>query len=207
MALTEKQEQVYQFILTHYQAHERAPTQREIKEHFNLKSFGSVQRYLSYLEQEGLLEKEWNARRGIRPVEVDNKTNSDSHSLSIPLLGTIAAGSPLLAFEDADEFVQIPSSLVKRSGATYFALRVKGDSMIEAGILNGDLAILAQSSKALQGDIVAAMIDQEATLKQFFLSDKGIELRAHNSAYPSLWAKQDRDFAILGVLKAIWRQY
>ena len=206
MSLTEKQKQVYDFIIKHQMELGVPPTQREIKEHFGLKSFGSVQRYLQYLEDDGLLEKDWNARRGIKVLGTP-KVESLPGFVRIPLLGKIAAGAPVLAEENWEDTLVLPEIMIGPAG-DFFALRVRGDSMIDAGINTGDIAIIRSQADAPQGAIVAALIESEATLKRFFRNKKGIELRPENSRLsPIILTEGAEQVAILGVLQALWRWY
>ncbi len=164
MALTLKQKQFYDFIAAYWQEHGLAPTQREIKDHFKLKSFGSVQRYINYLKAEGLLATDWNVRRGLKPLP-----RLAAQEGEIPLLGLIAAGRPIEPLENP-QTVRVPSDLALHAldhGEELFALRVRGESMIEDGILPNDLIICRASKVAQKGDKIVAIVDGEATLKRF----------------------------------------
>jgi len=200
--ITKKQKAVLDYI-NHYQTENGiSPTQKEIKEYFNLKSFGSVQRYLKYLKDAGLLTNEWNSRRGL-------KTRTDDQLLSmfpkIPVVGDIAAGNPIEAIEKCDEFINVPSSLVKSSGI-HFGLNVNGDSMIEAGINDGDLAIIRSQATANNGEIIAAIIDGDATLKTLERKDNQIHLIPANSKYKPINVT-GTNFTIAGILTGILRSY
>jgi repressor LexA len=204
MGLTTKQKEVYQYIADYWQDHGLAPTQREIKDHFELKSFGSVQRYIKYLMEAGLLEGgDWNERRGLKPADVAEPVSQDS--IHIPLIGQIAAGNPIEAIEQADETIAVPKSMLSGRG-TFFALKVKGDSMIEAGILNGDLAILRSSKEANKGSIIAAVVDGEATLKHFYPKGDKIELHPANAQMRPIVVPASKT-CIAGVLVGLWRSY
>lgn len=204
MGLTTKQKEVYQYIADYWQENGLAPTQREIKDHFELKSFGSVQRYIKYLMDAGLLEGgDWNERRGLRPAEAADTVPQDS--IHIPLIGQIAAGNPIEAIEQADETIAVPKSMLTGRG-TFFALKVKGDSMIEAGILNQDLAIIRSCKEANKGAIIAAIVDGEATLKHFYPKGDKIELHPANSRMQPIIVAADKT-CIAGVLVGLWRSY
>ncbi|OFZ17248.1 MAG: repressor LexA [Bdellovibrionales bacterium GWA2_49_15] len=221
MGLTKKQMDVYQFISDYLEKNGRAPTQKEIKDHFGLKSFGSVQRYIQYLANAGLLETDWNARCGIKvqnapAPEHHSQLRSQSHSQSdeeesegfIPLLGNVAAGNPILAIEQADQTIQVPKSLLK-GRHRFYALRVKGDSMIEDGILDRDVAIVRYQEEAQNGQTVVAIVDGEATLKHYHKSGAKIELRPANARYSPIVVESTSShhpqFKLAGILVGIFR--
>lgn len=199
MGLTKKQKQVYDYITSYRDENGFAPTQKEILEHFQLKSFGSVQRYLKYLKDEGLLESDWNARRGIKLKEQRSENE-------VPLLGRVAAGNPIEAIEQADNFIHAPSQFLKGKGP-FFALEVQGDSMINAGILEGDYIICRQQKDANRGEIVVAVIDGEATVKTYQPKSNKIELIAENPKYKPIVVTAEQDFQMAGVLVGLVRTY
>lgn len=211
---------VYHFISSYLEQNGRAPTQKEIKDHFGLKSFGSVQRYIQYLANAGLLETDWNARCGIKVQNASApRPHDEANEDFIPLLGNVAAGNPILAIEQADQTVQVPKSLLKGKHR-FYALRVKGDSMIEDGILDRDVAIVRYQEEAHNGQTVVAIINGEATLKHYHKSgtksgtkiEPKIELRPANARYspivihPSPSYDDEPQFKIAGVLVGIFRE-
>lgn len=207
MALTKKQKEVYDYIQAYHEHHEHAPTQNEIKDHFGLKSLGSVQKYLQYLNKEGLLENQWNSRRGIE-VKAPHFHQTESESEKIPLLGLVAAGNPILALENPTNTIAVPRHFLK-GGFRYFALTVKGESMIEAGILEGDVIICRSTKEARNGQIVVAVIDGEATVKTLSLQNKKrLELLPANKNFaPILVDENVSDFKIVGTLVGLLRSY
>lgn len=227
MALTPKQKEFYHYIVNYHETHGHAPTQKEIKEHFGLKSFGSVQKYLQYLIKEGLLEANWNERRGIQLQEhkLLKEVKKDVHqslqsyqdfyqeyheeSISLPLLGDIAAGVPIEAIENAAEKITVPKSLfpMLKPHERYFALTVKGDSMINSGIIEGDVVIIKHQKTASSKDIVAAQIDNEVTLKTFSKEKDHVALIASNPKYAPIVVDGTRPFDILGILVGLVRAY
>lgn len=203
MALTKKQKEFYDFIVAYNQEHGHSPTQKEIKDHFGLKSFGSVQKYLQYLSKEGLIETEWNQRRSLEVKAPDVESDSDH----IPLLGMVAAGNPIEAIENPTNTIAVPRSFLK-GGYRYFALTVKGDSMIEAGILEGDVIVCRSTKEARNGQIVVAVIDGEATVKTISYQKKSIELLPSNKNYkPIVVDETVGDFKIVGNLVGLLRSY
>jgi repressor LexA len=209
MGLTKKQKEFYDFINQYIKKHGHSPTQKEMKDHFHLKSFGSVQKYLQYLEKEGLLKGQWNQRRSIEVSSPSKKVEIDQSE--IPLLGMVAAGNPISAIENPTNFISVPNHFLK-GNYRHFALTVKGDSMIEAGILENDIAICRSVDNARSGQIVVAVINGEATLKTLHYQKKSIELLPHNSKYsPIIIDQNEKDesfqFKIAGVLVGLMRSY
>lgn len=210
MAITKKQKEVFDYICEYSQKNGYAPTQREIKDHFGFKSFGSVQAYLKYLVNAGYLETDWNARRGITlsgPNEpARSPTVSSTDIEEIPWLGNVAAGIPIEAIESPSETIQVPRSMVAKGGR-YFALSVQGDSMIEAGILEGDVIVCRHQSQADNGQIVVAVVDGEATVKTINKKKNAIELIPANSRMRPFMIEADQDFRIAGILVGLLRSY
>lgn len=176
LSLTPKQKEVLEFIEGWAQNHGYAPSQVEIAKHFGFKSLGTVQNYLVRLERQGVLKKSWNAKRSLEVVRPEPLVQA----IELPLLGRVAAGRPIEALE-SDESVEVPKSML-RSGEHY-VLRVVGDSMIEEGILSGDLVIIKKSKDADNGQTVVALVDNEATIKKYYKRNKSIELHPANPAY------------------------
>lgn len=199
--LTPKQKDFLDFIDRFVQEQGFAPSQQEIARHFGFRSLGTVQNYLVRLERLGLLRKAWNARHGIEVVKPEKRTEA----LELPLLGFVAAGLPIEAVENR-EVVEVPSSLLKQG--EHFVLRVKGDSMIDEGILEGDLAIIRKQRTATNGQTVVALLDNAATIKKYFRRGERIELRPANPAYAPILLDSARslDFRIEGVLVGLIRR-
>ena len=196
--LTPKQKRLLDFIQHYAETKGYPPTQREIAARFRLKSLGSVQDYLKALEQKGYLNKSAYGRRAIQLNEIG------ADAVRLPLLGTVAAGQPIEAIE-IQERIDVPKSLL--GVGENFALRVRGDSMIEDGIHEGDLVIVRRQPTAQRGQTVVAMIDGEATVKKFYVHGNRVELRPANSALQSIWVGQEQGFHILGVVVGLMRRY
>ncbi len=201
MSLTKKQQLVYDYICEYIQDNDHSPTQIEIKEYFGFKSLGSVQDYIKYLTNAGFLMNNSNSVRGLTPVALGDGRDDES---MIPLLGDIAAGVPLEALENP-EMIEVPAYLKDKTGE-FYALRVKGESMIEAGILNEDIVVIRRQPNARNGDIVVAIIENEATLKRFFRRPNHVELRPENHTMEP-FILHDGSFEIKGVLVGLIRQY
>lgn len=199
--LTKKQKLVLEYIQNYIRSEGISPTQREIKDHFELKSFGSVQRYLKYLKDAGFLTFNWNSKRGIELTENEKES---SNTLEIPILGKIAAGLPIEAIDSGEETISIPVE-ISRNKKNLFGLLVRGDSMIERGILDGDMAIIEHGKSVSSGDIVAAVIDDEATLKIFKKETDSVMLLPANKNYRPI--KVVNNLRVAGKLIGIIRTY
>jgi SOS regulatory protein LexA len=202
MAITKKQKDVFDYIVEYSCTHGCSPTQKEIKEHFGLKSFGSVQRYIKYLVDAGYLESDWNARRGLK---AQNFMSENNFEVEIPLLGLVAAGNPIEALENPDNTIAVPSHLIK-PGHRFFALTVKGESMIEDGILEDDVLICQVQNEASQGQKVIGVVEGDATVKNFFKFKDRIELHPANSTMTPIVIRGG-DFRIAGVVVGLVRRY
>ncbi len=159
----DKQNEVYNFIKLQIKEKGYPPSVREICKAVGLSSTSSVHFHLKRLEKEGLIKRDSSKTRAIEIVDPTSK----KEVINVPIVGTITAGNPILAIENIEDVFPLPIDYVKNT-KDLFMLKVSGESMIEAGILNGDLAIIEKTDSANNGDIVVALIDNEATLKRFF---------------------------------------
>lgn len=203
MGLTKKQKNVYEYIVDYLAREGISPTQKEILDHFGLKSFGSVHRYLKYLQEANLITLDWNARRGIELT--DSTAHSPTSEFCIPLLGQVAAGAPNLSFEQ-NETVSIPATMFS-SSKELFALTVKGDSMVDDGIFEDDIVVIHKQGHANNGQTVVALVDSEATIKVYYKRPKHIELIPKNPFLGPIIVNKEQDFQILGVLCGLVRHY
>ncbi|MBB5224669.1 transcriptional repressor LexA [Treponema ruminis] len=199
--ITGRQQEVLDFISGFTKTNNYPPTVREIGEHFNI-SLRAVQDHIAALQKKGFLAQ---TQKRARSLSVINGSNVSSLPFvsKVPLLGTVAAGKPLLSEENLDGYVNLTEPFV-RPGKSYFALRVRGQSMIEAGILEGDLAVIEQAQTAVDGQIVVAVIDNAITLKRFYKEADRIRLQPENSAFQPIYS---RDVTIVGILSNIVRTY
>ena len=199
MSLTKKQKQVYDYIVEYIDQFGYSPTQQEIQAQFSFKSLGSVQDYIRYLKNAGYIKNDTNAVRGIVPLI--NQTSEEV--IQIPLHGKVAAGSPIEA-QEGHEMIEIPRYMIRHG--EHFALTVSGESMIEDGILDGDIIIVKQQAHASNGETVIATIDNEATVKRYYKRSSSIELHPANSTMKPIIVK-DGDFHIKGILVGLLRTY
>lgn len=208
--LTEKEKAVLEMIEISLAERGVSPSYQEIKDHFGFASFNSVQNYLKQLSNKGYIQIPSHQKRAIQVLSPSHSVqsamkaqraqapsalstrSSGPEALELPLLGKVAAGLPLESF-DHDEYVDVPASLVRNPGKT-FALKVSGSSMIEDGIHDGDILLVQKQTTASNGEIVVATVDNESTVKRFFLrenadsaSGKVIELKPANAAMKSMW--------------------
>lgn len=201
MSLTKKQKQVYDYIAEYLEENGYSPTQVEIQHNFGFKSLGSVQDYIRYLRTAGYLQNDTNSVRGLVPINPNQQ--SIIEAIEIPLHGKVAAGNPIEAFEGSEK-VEIPASMVGLG--THFALTVSGQSMIEDGILDGDVIIIKEQKTASNGETVVAVVENEATVKRFYRNKNKIELHPANSSMEPIIIDQG-DFHIKGVLVGLYRSY
>ncbi|MBL7255697.1 transcriptional repressor LexA [Actinoplanes sp. LDG1-01] len=200
--LSERQRQILTVIQQWAQRHGYSPSTREIADAIGLASPSSVGRHLRVLEEAGFLRR----GRATRPIDVRMflqpvPRQRTEPTVGVPVLGDIAAGSPILAEQNSDEVLPLPRDLVGRG--TLFGLRVRGDSMIDAAICDGDIVVVKQGHEAFNGDIVAAMIDDEATVKVYRRRGGHVVLEPRNPAYENI----DGDRAVvLGKVVSVLRR-
>ncbi|HNW27646.1 MAG TPA: transcriptional repressor LexA [Spirochaetota bacterium] len=197
--LTTKQEKILEFIKGSIKDSGFPPTVREIGEKFSITVKGAYD-HVKAIEKKGYIKTEQNKSRAIVVLNEEEEIPVDA--INIPLLGRIAAGSPIMAEENIEEYLSFPRSMF-RSGE-YFALNVKGDSMTGGGIYDGDIAIIKKQNTANNGEIIAALLTDEATLKRLKVSGNKVQLLPDNPAYEPIIAD---NVTILGKLIALFRKY
>jgi len=186
------------------------PTLREIGKHFQISSTFGVKRHLEALVKKGFINIESNASRGISLVKKNFDDNTDTNwsdenaFVKIPVVGRVAAGLPITAIENLESSLIIDPSFLKKAEDA-FALRVKGDSMINAGINDKDLVIVSPYEQAKNGDIVVALLNDEATVKKFELVNSKIRLIPENNAYNPIEVNSHDDFKLVGKVKGVVR--
>lgn len=195
-----KQSEIYDFIKSQVHAKGYPPSVREICEAVNLSSTSTVHGHLTRLEKKGLIRRDPTKPRAI---ELLQESHMRKEMIDIPIIGKVTAGIPILAQESIEDYLTIPLNFVK-SNNELFILKVQGESMIEAGILDRDLAIIEKTSVAVNGDIIVALIENEATIKRFFKEDGYIRLLPENSTMTPIIVD---DCKILGKLSGIYRKY
>lgn len=191
------QQIILQYIKDYTEENGYAPSVREIGEAVGLKSTSTVHGHLTRLEKKGLLH-----RAAMKPRTIDLNSNRSRREdmQSIPIVGNVAAGSPILAEEDIQDYITLPGELL--GDGENFVLSVHGESMINAGIMNGDFIVVQRQATAQNGEIVVALIDDEATVKRFFKEPGRIRLQPENSSMQPMYFD---NVQIVGKVKAVYR--
>lgn len=198
-----KQKEVYNFLLEFTKSNGYPPSVREICSAVSLRSTSTVHGHLKRLEQKGLIYRDPTKPRAIVINEISYNNSNENKILRIPIVGNITAGMPILATENIEGSFEISLNSIKHNNSL-FALKVQGQSMINAGINDGDLAIIEQCNFAENGKIVVALINDEATLKTFYKEKDHIRLQPENSSMEPIIVK---DCSILGLLVGIFRTF
>lgn len=198
MQLTARQQEILDFIRARMRAEGLPPTRAEIVEHFGFASPNAAQCHLRALAAHGAIELRAGTARGIvLPEGPENPSGDDSRSLSVPVIGRVAAGTPLLAVVNQEDEVRLDAALFRPRPD--YALRVNGDSMTGAGIEHGDLLLVHSTPDARPGQIVVARIDDEVTVKRYKRRGGNIVLASENPDYPDIQVSSTRAFAIEGL--------
>jgi repressor LexA len=206
--LTERQRDILEFIREFQKSRGIAPTHREICDHFGFSSYGTVYKHLSLLEKKGLIRRDWNQKRGVELVEKETpapqpQRQADGAVRELPLFGYIAAGRPL-EVDISDELIVVPEHLTTRG--ENFVLKVRGDSMIDDGILDGDLVVIERRQLADNGDMVVANVNGEVTLKRLYKEGERVRLQPANSMMGPIYAFA-RDVAVQGIVVGLMRRF
>jgi len=197
--LTDRQRQILTFIAEYIKKNSYPPTIREIADHYGISVKGAHD-HITALRKKGHLKQ---VDKRPRTMGLIHFKPEDLDMLSVPLLGTVAAGMPILSEENYDGNIMLHRSMLRKN-KKYFALKIKGDSMSGAGILEGDLAIIEKQSTVRNGEIAVAVIDEAVTLKRFYKESARIRLQAENPAYKPIYSN---DVKILGRLFTLIRSY
>ena len=204
--LNPRQREILEFLRTHSRNHAYPPTVREIGQAVGLSSSSTVQNHLNALEQKGYIRRDPTKSRTVEVVGEDVNASAPSRSFSVPLVGRVAAGGPILAEENIEDHIVLGPEIAGSDDA--FALHVRGDSMIEAGIHDGDMVVVRPQREAASGQIVVARIENEqtgeheVTVKRFYREAGRIRLQPENSALEPIFA---RDVHLEGVVVAVVR--
>lgn len=200
--LTDKQFKILQYIEHYLASQGYPPTIREIGDQFSITAKGAYD-HIKAIEKKGYIKCERNRSRAIEMLRNSGggEPPSSANMSNIPLIGRVAAGMPVLAEENIEEYLAFPKTMVPQNGV--FALRVAGDSMQDAGIYDGDIAVIQKQEIASDKDIVVALIEDEATLKTFYKEKNRIRLQPENENYKPIYATNP---VILGKLVGLYRQ-
>lgn len=201
MKLSERQKQILNIINQQIQQKGFPPSVREIGQAVGLSSSSTVHAHLSALEKKGYLKRDPSKPRALSLIKNTRKNaaNKNQQVIEVPLLGKAAAGFPILAVEDSEEKIPLPANYFQEN---CFAVKVKGDSMVNAGILDGDIVIVKPQPVAQSGDIVVALLDDEVTIKYFYPYQNQVKLEAANPSYEPIYTK---NLKILGLVVGLLR--
>lgn len=208
--LNEKESSILEHLITFYNNHGYPPSIREVCAATGIKSTSTVQKYYGFLEEKGYIKRtnlkkrcvEINYDKIPNEIAVENGIVTDNEMVSVPVVGSIAAGSPILAVENIDYYMPVPMEMCG-TGEPYI-LKVKGESMIDLGIMDGDLIVVSRTQTANNGDIVVAMIEDSATVKTFYKEDGYFRLQPANTQMDPILVTE---LSILGVVTASFRTY
>ena len=203
----DKQKQILDFVDRQVQEKGYPPSVREICKAVGFKSTSTVHSYLTILEEKGLIVKEPTKTRALKVVDQNTKTMegyvSKQEIENVPIVGKVTAGQPILAVENIEDTFPVPVEYLENS--TTFILKIKGDSMINKGIMDGDLVIVKQQNTAKNGDIIVALIDDEATVKTFYKEKDHFRLQPENDSYEPIIVKDN--LSVLGKVLALFRKF
>jgi repressor LexA len=207
VALTRRQHEIYEFIRGFVSRKGYSPSLEEIGGHFGLSSVATVHKHVQHLVEKGYLKKAWNRSRSVEPVGASSPGSDTAGLETLPVLGVVAAGSPIEAIEDENaERVSVPAEMAGRPGKT-FVLRVRGESMIDEQIRDGDLVVVEGRKEARNGETVVAVVGgSDATLKRFYKRGSQVKLVPANSEMEPIEVHAS-EVEIRGVLKGLLRQY
>ncbi|MEW6031432.1 MAG: transcriptional repressor LexA [Bacillota bacterium] len=200
-SLTSRQKQILEFIKRQTRERGYPPSVREIGEAVGLSSSSTVHGHLARLEEKGYLRRDPTKPRAIEVLD-EGRAVQRHRLVNVPLVGRVTAGTPILAVENIEDYIPLPRDLAGGEGT--FLLSVRGDSMIGAGIHDGDLLIVRPQPSADDGDIVVALLEDEATVKRFYRDKRGIRLQPEN---PALEPIVTRDVRILGKVIGLIREF
>jgi repressor LexA len=206
--LTDRQKEILDFISEYIEFNGFPPTYREIAKNFNLASTFGVKRHLDALSKKGYINVESNSSRALSLTDLSNSLNPGNQPeiIELPIIGRVAAGYPILAQENIEGTISIQSGMLQNRNDS-FGLKVRGDSMIEAGIFEGDVVIVNKQPDAKNGDIVVAMLHDEATLKRYQRKGNIVQLIPENQNYDVIEVNNLEEFSIIGRVLGVFRWY
>ena len=199
--LTERQSKILDYIRKVTRERSYPPNVREIGENVGLSSSSTVHNHLNQLERRGLIKRDPSKSRTVQLVQDANVDNQRRNAVSIPVIGNVAAGAPILAEENIEDHVLLSPDMAQEG---FFLLRVRGESMINAGILDGDLVLVRPQQEAPNGTIVVALVDGDATVKRFERGNGHVKLVAENPAYEPIVTT---NVSLVGVVRGVIRMF
>lgn len=202
MKLTKKQQQVYDFLENYTRTEGYPPSIREMCKGLGVKSTSTIHGHLSKLEEKGFIKRESTKNRAITMAKafLPKMPEFDTNFASIPVIGRVTAGTPILAVENIEDYFPIPTNHL--SSGDHFLLRVQGDSMMNAGILDNDYVLVRKTEQADNGEYIVALIDDSATVKTFYKEKDHIRLQPENPNYDPITGT---DIQVIGKVKGVFR--
>lgn len=200
--LTPKQEAVLRFIEKYQLKHGSSPTLREMREHFHVSSDNSILKHVKALSEKGYIQKD-DTPRGIKILD-SVKKRLESATIKLPLLGYIPAGGPIFTEEFVETWYDVGPDIVQKEEG-HFLLRVTGESMINAGIMDGDIVVVNSGKSPRNGDIVVGLVDNQNTVKRYIKDTNGVYLKPENPAYENIYPTNE--LTVQGVVTGLIRYY
>lgn len=201
--LTPRQKQILEFIESYLAENGVAPTLREIRQRFGYSSYGTVHKHLKLLQEKGYLRRHWNQKRGLELAGGEDEERVGG--VELPFFGLIAAGRPIEALP-GDDAVGVPDHLLAGSSQEHYVLRVVGDSMIDEGIHDGDLVVVLKRDAARSGEMVVALVGNEATLKRYYPEGQSVRLQPANARMEPMRVPAS-DVQVQGVVVGLMRRF
>jgi repressor LexA len=205
MPLTKRQKEILDYVTQYIEVHGYAPSYREIAEAFKLGSVATVAEHVDTLISKGLLRKNENEARSLQLVTPSEEEFESSASVGLPVLGMIAAGQPIETISGHNETLEVPPFMVGRRHS--YVLQVRGESMKDAGIMDGDYVVIQEKPEPSRGDMVVALVNGEATLKRYYKEKDHIRLQPENPTMDPILVKPGDSFEIQGICIGVIRKY
>jgi len=203
--LTRRQKEILEFLAEFRRREGVSPTHREICEHFGFASYGTAHKHLKLLERKGFVHRFEHQKRGLELSPRAVRWLEEEETPELPFFGLIAAGRPIEAVS-GNERVQVPRQLLNGSSERHFVLRVAGDSMIDEGIHDGDFVVVQQRSEASVGEMIVALVGNEATLKRYFPEGEQVRLQPSAAHMEPIWVPA-RELRVQGIVVGLMRRY
>ena len=205
MPLTKRQKEILDYVTQYLEVHGYAPSYREIAEAFKLGSVATVAEHVDTLISKGLLRKNENEARSLQLVQPSEEEFESSQAVGLPIMGMIAAGQPIETISGHAETLEVPPFMVGRKHS--YVLQVRGESMKDAGIMDGDYVVIQEKPEPSRGDMVVALVNGEATLKRYYKEKDHIRLQPENATMEPILVKPGTPFEIQGICIGVIRKY
>jgi len=205
MPLTKRQKEILDYVTQYLELHGYAPSYREIAEAFKLGSVATVAEHVDTLISKGLLRKNENEARSLQLVQPSEEEFDTSRGASLQIMGMIAAGQPIEAISGHAETLEVPPFMVGRKHS--YVLQVRGESMKDAGIMDGDYVVIQEKAEPSRGDMVVALVNGEATLKRYYKEKDHIRLQPENATMEPILVKPGTPFEVQGICIGVIRKY